>query len=180
VTLDLDTLKKFSAGELSHKKFIAVHEEAGELLDLLYQNLAQSEYVVSVEDWHEPKRVKKLGQFFTLKTMMLFTPFIIIVGTAITTKDLLFGLGILGFWFTLCGLSAAYLLHQRTRVLKSKEGKSVLVVTNRRMMRVWLDGSETVQAWRLGSGHHKKKAVEQVPETIKLLLELDLGKPSDN
>jgi hypothetical protein len=112
--------------------------------------------------------------------MMLFTPFVIIVGTAITSKDLMFGLGILGFWLTLCGLSAAYLLYQRTRVLKSKEGKSVLVITNRRMMRVWLDGSETVQAWRLGSGHHKKKHIEPVPETIKLLLELDLGKPSHN
>ena len=178
--MDLDTLKKYSAGELSHKKFIAVHEEAGELLDLLYQNLGQSEYVASVQDWNEPKREKKLGQFVTLKTMMLFTPFIVVVGTAITARELMLGLGILGFWFTLCCLSAAYLLYQRTRVLKSKEGKSVLVVTNRRMMRVWLDGSETVQAWRLGSGHHKKKPIEPVPATIKLLLELDLGKPSEN
>jgi hypothetical protein len=178
--VDLDTLKKFSAGELGHKKFIAVHEEAGELLDLLYQNLTQSEFVVSVEDWHEPKRVKKLGQFIALKTMMLFTPFVLVVGTAITSRDLPLGFGILGFWFTLCGVSAAFLLYQRTRVLKSKEGKSVLVVTNRRMMRVWLDGSDVVQAWRLGSGHHKKKAIEPVPEMIKLLLELDLGKPSDN
>jgi hypothetical protein len=178
--LDLDTLKKYSAGELEHKKFIQVHEEARELLDLLYQNLAQSEYVVSVQDWHEPKRTRKFSQFFVLKTMMLFTPFVIVVGTAITGKNLHAGLLILGLWLLLCGISAAYLLIKRSRLLKSKEGKSVLVITNRRMMRVWLDGSEAVQAWRLGSAHRKKKAVEPVPETIKLLLELDLGKPSHN
>jgi hypothetical protein len=178
--VDLDTLKKYSAGELGHKKYIEVHEEARELLDLLYQNLAQSEYVVSVQDWHEPKRARKLGQFVILKTMMIFTPFVIVVGTAISSKDLYIGLGILGFWLTLCGLSAIYLLIKRAHILKSKEGKSVLVVTNRRMMRVWLDGSESVQAWRLGSGSRKKKAVDPVPETIKLLIELELGKPSDN
>ncbi|MBU0691234.1 hypothetical protein KKC97_10470 [bacterium] len=178
--MDLDTLKKFSAGELGHKKFIEVHEEARELLDLLYQNLAQAEYVVSVQDWHEPKRTKKLSQFIVLKTMMLFTPFVIVVGTAITSKDLHAGLIILGLWLALCGLSSVYLLIKRSHILKSKEGKSVLVITNRRMMRVWLDGSEAVQAWRLGIGHRKKKAIDPVPETIKLLLELDLGQPSDN
>jgi hypothetical protein len=178
--VDLDTLKKYSAGELSHRKFIAVHEEAGELLDLLYQNLGQSEYVVSVQDWHEPKRIKKLGQFMTLKTMLLFTPFVLVVGTGLTAKDLYVGLAVLGVWLVVCSLSALILLYQRLRVLRSKEGKSVLIITNRRMMRVWLDGSEEVQAWKLGSGNRKKKPIEPVPETIKLLLELDLGQPSSN
>jgi len=178
--VDLDTLKKYSQGELSHRKFIAVHQEAGELLDLLYQNLDTSEYVVSVQDWHEPKRLRKLGQFVVLKTMMIFTPFIIVVGTAITAKSLALGLGILLSWLGLCGLSGLYLFLQRMAVLRSKEGKSVLVITNRRMMRVWLDGSETVQAWKLGEGRRKKKAIDPVPKTINLLIELELGKPSMN
>lgn len=83
-------------------------------------------------------------------------------------------------WLSLCLIGGAYLLWDRYRVLKSKDGKSVLVITNRRMMRIWLDGSETVQAWWLTDDPNKKKALEPVSGTIKLLLELDLGKPNLN
>jgi len=83
-------------------------------------------------------------------------------------------------WLALCVFGGAYLLWDRYRVNKSKDGKSVLVITNRRMMRIWLDGSETVQAWWLTDDPNKKKPLEPVPSTVKLLLELELGRPSLN
>lgn len=179
-SIDLDTLQRYSRGELSHKTFMAVHQEAGELLDLLFQNLNKAEHVVSIQDWPLPRRQKRLGQFFVLKTMMLFTPFCLIVGAAIAQNSPALGMTMMLGWLSLCLIGGAYLLWDRYRVLKSKDGKSVLVITNRRMMRIWLDGSETVQAWWLTDDPNKKKALEPVSGTIKLLLELDLGKPNLN
>ncbi|NUO20128.1 hypothetical protein HUU59_11820 [bacterium] len=179
-SIDLDTLQRYSRGELSHKTFMAVHQEAGELLDLLFQNLSKAEHVVSIQDWPLPRRQKRLGQFFVLKTMMLFTPFCLIVGAAIAQNSPALGMTMMLGWLSLCLIGGAYLLWDRYRVLKSKDGKSVLVITNRRMMRIWLDGSETVQAWWLTDDPNKKKALEPVSGTIKLLLELDLGKPNLN
>jgi len=179
-TIDLDTLQRYSRGELSPKTFMAVHQEAGELLDLLFQNLSQAEHVVSIQDWPLPRRQKRLGQFFVLKTMMLFTPFCLIVGAALAQKTPVLGMSITMGWLALCLLGGGYLLWDRYRVMKSKDGKSVLVITNRRMMRIWLDGSETVQAWWLTDDPNKKKRLEPVSSTINLLLELDLGKPNLN
>jgi len=179
-TLDLDTLQRYSRGELSHKTFMAVHQEAGELLDLLFQNLNKAEDVVSIQDWPLPRRQKRLGHFFVLKSMMLFTPFCLIVGAAMARNSVSLGLGVMLGWLVLCLLGGGYLLWDRHRVLNSKDGKSVLVITNRRMMRVWLDGSETVQAWWLTDDPNKKKPLEPVSPTIKLLLDLDLGDPSLN
>lgn len=179
-TIDLDTLQRYSRGELSHKTFMAVHQEAGELLDLLFKNLSKSEDVVSIQDWPLPRRQKRLGHFFVLKTMLLFTPFCLIVGAAVARTSHFVGMSIMFGWLALCLLGGAYLLWDRYRVLKSKDGKSVLVITNRRMMRVWLDGSETVQAWWLTDDPNKKKPLEPVSSTVKLLLDLDLGDPSLN
>ena len=179
-TIDLDTLQRYSRGELSHKTFMAVHQEAGELLDLLFQNLSQAEHVVSIQDWPLPRRQKRLGQFFVLKTMLLFTPFCLIVGAALAQKTPTLGFTMMFGWLGLCLIGGGYLLWDRYRVMKSKDGKSVLVITNRRMMRIWLDGSETVQAWSLTDDPNKKKRLEPVSSTIKLLLELDLGKPNLN
>lgn len=179
-TIDLDTLKRYSRGELGHKTFMAVHQEAGELLDLLFRNLTKAEHVVSIQDWPLPRRQKRLGQFFVLKTMMLFTPFVLIVGIASMRTTPHMALALMIGWLAMCLLGGGYLLIDRYRVLKSKDGKSVLVITNRRMMRIWLDGSETVQAWWLTDDPNKKKPLEPVSSTIKLLLELDLGDPSLN
>jgi len=159
---------------------MAVHQDAGELLDLLFQNLNQAEHVVSIEDWPLPRRQKRLGQFFVLKTMMLFTPFVLLVGAAMVKTEHVVGLSLMFGWLALCFIGGGYLLWDRYRVKKSRDGKSVLVITNRRMMRIWLDGSETVQAWWLTDDPNKKKPLEPVSDTIKLLLELDLGKPSHN
>ncbi|MCB9358080.1 MAG: hypothetical protein H6505_05855 [Calditrichaeota bacterium] len=178
--LDLDTLKRYSRGELSHKTFMAVHQDAGELLDLLFQNLGKAEQVSSIQDWPLPRRQKKLGHFVVLKTMLLFTPFMLVVGGTLFRTRPVLGFGIMIAWLALCLLGGGYLLFERYRLLKSKEGKSVLVVTNRRMMRIWLDGTQTVQAWWLTDDPNKKKRLEPVSETIKLLLELDLGTPSHN
>ncbi|MCC6476955.1 hypothetical protein IT157_07850 [bacterium] len=178
--LDLDTLKRYSLGELPHKKFLEVHQDAGELLDLLYANLNRAEHVVSIEDWPLPRRQKRMGQFVALKTMMLFTPFCLIVGAAMLGGYPVLGAAIMFGWLALCFFGAAFLLWQRSRVAKSKDGRSVLVITNKRMMRVWLDGSETVQAWWLTDDPGKKKLNEKVSSTTALMLELELGKPSLN
>lgn len=159
---------------------MAVHQEAGELLDLLFQNLNQAENVVSIQDWPLPRRQKKLGQFFVLKTMMLFTPFCLIVGAGMMRTMPTLGMSLMLGWLGLCLLGGGFLLWERYRVQKSKDGKSVLVITNRRMMRIWLDGSETVQAWWLTDDPNKKKPLEPVSTTITFLLELELGKPSLN
>ncbi|MBK6765102.1 MAG: hypothetical protein IPG71_01980 [bacterium] len=179
-TIDLDTLQRYSRGELSHKTFMAVHQDAGELLDLLFQNLNKSEHVVSIQDWPLPRRQKRLGQFFVLKTMMLFTPFMLIAGAGIAQQTPILGMALTFGWLAVCLFGGTYLLWDRYRVNKSKDGKSVLVITNRRMMRIWLDGSETVQAWWLTDDPNKKKPLEPVPSTVKLLLELELGRPSLN
>lgn len=179
-SIDLDTLQRYSRGELSHKTFLAVHQDAGELLDLLFQNLNQAEHVVSIQDWPLPRRLKRLGQFFVLKTIMLFTPFCLIVGAAIAQQAPILGMSLMFGWLGLCIFGGGFLLWDRYRVNKSKDGKSVLVITNRRMMRIWLDGSETVQAWWLTDDPNKKKPLEPVSSTVNLLLELDLGKPSQN
>ncbi len=179
-SLDLDTLKRYSRGELSHKTFMAVHQDAGELLDLLFQNLGKSEQVASIQDWPLPRRQKRLGQYVVLKTMMLFTPFCLIVGAALANQRPVLGFSVMLGWLGLCLVGGGYLLWDRYRVLNSKEGKSVLVVTNRRLMRIWLDGSETVQAWWLTDDPNKKKRIEPVSDTVSLLLELDMGKPSSN
>ena len=165
-SLDLDTLQRYSRGELSHKTFMAVHQDAGELLDLLFQNLNKAEHVVSIEDWPLPRRQRRMGQFFVLKTMMLFTPFVLIVGAAIEPTARVLGLSLMFGWLALCLLGGSYLLWDRQRAKRSRDGKSVLVITNRRMMRIWLDGSETVQAWWLTDDPNKKKRLEPVSDTI--------------
>ena len=179
VIVDLDTLMKYSRGELSPKQFLAVHRDASELLDLLHENLLSGEYLVSVADW--PAVRKRLSARFTvLKTMMLATPLVLVGGWILAMKSpfaaLLSGL----LWLAAFALAAIVLLVQRAQSSKSREGRSVLVVTDRRLMRIWLDGSDEIQSFALGE--EKKTALEAdaVPETVRVLLRADLGNASLN
>ncbi len=177
--MDLDSLKRYSSGELTAKQFLAIHRDAGELLDLLQEYLKPGEYVTSVQDWPEPKHRSQVRQYFFLKTLMLVTPFVLMVGSAFilsSPRAVFFSAMI---WFGLFGLAAVGMLWRRHRRKKSRIGKSVLVVSNRRMLRVWLDGSEDVQYWWLGEAP-QAPLMEPVSDTIRLLLELELGKTSLN
>lgn len=178
--MDLDTLKKFSRGELSTRQFLAVHTEATELLDLLHRYLRPGEYVVTLADWPAVKARPLSRQFLTLKTMMLLTPLVLIGGLIFAFEyplaTLLSGL----VWLGLFGVFAAFLLARRARRHKSRDGRSVVVVTEKRLMRIWLDGTEEVQSWMLSDDPSDTEAIEPVPETVQLLLHLDLGKTSLN
>jgi hypothetical protein len=179
--MNLDILKRYTSGELSTKQFLSVHRDAGELLDILYENLGEHEWVTSVQDWPDPKRKNPAAHFLVLKTMMLVTPLIFLLGgiaflasgpmPALVTVLTLFGI--------FAGLAITMLI-SRMRTEHGQEGKTVLVVTNRRLMRVWLDGSGEMQAWWLGEDSSENVSIEAVSPTIKFLLELDLGKVNLN
>jgi hypothetical protein len=176
--MDLDQLRKYSRGELETKQFLSVYKDAGELLDLLYEHLQPRELVVSVHDWPTPRK-KARGQYFGLKTMLLVTPFILIgISVFIFSHPLPVLISVVA-WFAIFALVALKQIHGKFRVERSREGKSVLVITNARMIRVWLDGSEEVQFWNLKEDT-PDLTMEPVSPTIKLLLEIDQGKISLN
>ena len=176
--MDLETLKKYSSGELNPKQFLAIHRDAGELLDLLNENLYQGEFLVTLADWPAVRR-RAPRQYIILKTMMLITPLVLIGGLAFvfqsTLAVLLSGLMWLAMFIVIGGVQ---LLHHE-RLKRSREGRSVIAVTNRRLMRVWLDGSGEVQSFPLGEDK-SSEVVEPVPDTVKVLLQVDLGKISLN
>lgn len=177
--MDLDTLKRYSKGELTAKQFLAVHRDAGELLDLLQEHLRPSEYLSSVQDWPEPKMRQQHRHFLVLKTMMLITPLILVGGTAFIFENPITVFLIALAWLTAFALIGFIMLYRNVRARKSIQGKSVLVTTNRRLLRVWLDGSEEVQGWWLGESVDNHP-MEPVSATIRFLIELELGKPSLN
>lgn len=177
--MDLEQLKRFSSGELTAKQFLAIHRDAGELLDLLREHLKQSEFVSSVQDWPEPRHRGRIKQYFVLKTMMLITPLVLLSGVAFMVKDPVAVFISVMLWFAAFGAAAMWMLWSRQRRKQSRVGKSVLVATNRRLMRVWLDGSEEVQYWWLGE-KPEDQLMDPVSDTIRLLLDLDLGKVSMN
>ncbi|MBI5058636.1 hypothetical protein HZB60_02505 [candidate division KSB1 bacterium] len=177
--MDLDTLKRYSSGELTPKQFMAVHRQAGELLDLLQEHLRPNEFVSTVQDWPDPRNRHQARHFLVLKTMMLVTPLLIVGTTAFIFQDpVAVALALLS-WLGLFGLVAVAMLWRRWRLQRLNPGQSVLVVTNRRMMRVWLDGSEEVQGWWLGD-RSDDMPMEPVSGTIRFLLEMDLGEVSMN
>ena len=177
--MDLDTLKRYSRGELTPKQFMAVHRQAGELLDLLQEHLRPNEFVSTVQDWPDPRSRHQARQFLVLKTMMLVTPLVIVGTTAFIFQDPLAVVIALLSWLGLFGLIAVAMLFRRWRMQLLAPDHSVLVVTNRRMMRVWLDGSEEVQAWWLGD-RSDELPMEPVSPTIRFLLELELGEVNLN
>jgi hypothetical protein len=177
--MDLDVLRKFSRGELAPKQFLSVYQDAGELLDILYEHLQPRELVVSVHDWPTPRRKPQTRQYFGLKTMLLITPLVLIGGSVFIFKYPLPVMISVAVWFAAFALVAFMQVHGKFRVERSREGKSVLVITNVRMIRVWLDGSEEVQSWPL-KDDEPEEPMEPVSPTIKLLLEIDQGKISLN
>lgn len=178
--MDLDTLKKYTSGNLDPKRFMAVHRDADELMEILFDHLGQNEIVVSVQDWPEPKRRNPAGQFLALKTMMLVTPVIIIGGTAFVSRDPMTVLFSVMVWLALFLSTAGVLLVRRSKRSKSRIGRTVLVITNRRLLRVWLDGTAEVQAWWLRESDPDSRSIDAVSPTIKFLLELELGEVSLN
>jgi hypothetical protein len=177
--VDLDTLMKYSRGELPPKQFLAVHRDASDLLDLLHENLMSGEFLVSVADWPAVRK-RSSSRYIVLKTMMLITPLVLVGGWMLAMKSpfaaLLSGL----VWLAAFGVAAIVLLVQRAQASKSREGRSVLVVTDRRLMRIWLDGSDEVQSFALGEEKKTAFEMEAVPETVRVLLRADLGKTSLN
>ena len=178
-SMDLELLKRYASGELTAKQFLAFHKEAGELLDLLYEYLRPLEVVVSVQDWPEPRKRTPLRQFLLLKTMMLVTPVVMVGALTSVYRNPILGFTVVLGWLLVFSLLAFWQLYRRWQIKRSKSGMSVLIVTNQRLMRVWLDGSEEVQAWPLAD-EPELPPMEPVSSTIKLLLELDLGKISMN
>ena len=176
--MDLDQLRKFSRGELPPKQFLGVYKDAGELLDLLYEHLQRGELVCSIHDWPTPRR-KPRRQYFALKTMLLITPFVLIGGSVFIFSHPLPVMLSVAAWFFVFALIALAQIFGKFRVERSREGKSVLVLTSIRMIRIWLDGSEEVQSWPLKDETETEK-FEPVSPTIKLLLEIDQGKVSLN
>ena len=174
----LDQLRKFSRGELPPKQFLSVYKDAGELLDLLYEHLQPRELVVSVHDWPSPRRKPSTRQYFGLKTMLLITPVVLIGGSVFIFSHPLPVLISVALWFLAFAIVALTQVFGKFRVERSREGKSVLIITNVRMIRIWLDGSEEVQSWPLKD--EKSPEMEPVSPTIKLLLEIDQGKISLN
>lgn len=178
--MDLDQLRKYSRGELAPKQFLAVYKDAGELLDLLYETLHPREVVVSVHDWPSPRKRTPSRQYFGLKTMLLVTPLVLIGGSVFIFSHPLPVLISVAVWFTVFAAVALTQILGKFRVERSREGKSVLVITNIRMIRIWLDGSEEVQSWNLKDEPQEGDPLEPVSPTIKLLLEIDQGKISLN
>ncbi len=176
--MDLETLKKYSHGELTPKQFLAVHREAGELLDLLNEHLHKGEDVVTLADWPAVRR-RAPRQYVVLKTMMLILPLVLVGGLGFALQSpltvLLSGIVCMAMFTIIAGVQ---LLH-RERAKRSPAGRSVLVVTDRRLMRLWLDGSGEVQSFALAD-EKNTEVVDPVPETVKVLLQIDLGKTSLN
>ena len=156
-----------------------MYKDAGELLDLLYEHLQPRELVVSVHDWPTPRK-KMRGQYVGLKTMLLVTPLVLIGGSVFIFDHPLPVLISVAVWFAVFAVVALSQIFGKFRVERSREGKSVLVITNARMIRVWLDGSEEVQFWNLKEETPEHEPMEPVSPTIKLLLEIDQGKISLN
>jgi hypothetical protein len=177
--MDLDTLKRYSRGELTTRQFMAVHRQAGELLDLLQEHLRPSEFVNTVQDWPDPRMRHHARQFLVLKTMMLVTPLVVVGTTVVILRDPIAAAVAMLSWLALFGLVAVAMLWRRWRMQRLIPGSSVLVVTNLRMMRFWLDGSEEVQGWWLGD-RSDELPMEPVSPTIRFLLELDLGEVNLN
>ena len=145
------------------------------MLEIFQEYLLPGEFLVSLADWPAVRR-KPRRQFVVLKTMMLATPLVLVGSTAFIFSS---PLGVLYFaliWFAVFAAIATAQLITRAKAQKSSEGKSVLAVTNKRLMRVWLDGSDEVQSWPLGDDESEAEPMEPVPETVRLLLQLDLGK----
>ena len=178
--IDLEMLKKYASGELKPKEFLAVHQDAGELLELLQEHLHPGEHVTSLAEWPLLPTRKQTRQYVMLKNMMLLTPFVLVGGAAFvfaTPYAMLFtGLAL----FVVFAVVAMALALRRVRARKSRAGRSVLAVTNRRLLRIWLDGSGEVQYWMLGKQGETRAPLEPVPETVQLLLRLDLGETSLN
>lgn len=178
--MDLDTLKKFTCGQLNPRQFLAVHREATELLELLHKYLRPGEYVVTLADWPAVKSRPLARQFLLLKSMMLLTPLVLVGGLAFVFEYPLVTLLSGVVWLAMFAIAAAVLWIRRARRQKSREGRSVVVVTEKRLMRVWLDGSDEVQSWLLSEDSAGAETIEPVPDTVQLLLHLDLGKMSLN
>jgi hypothetical protein len=177
--VDLETLKKFSAGDLTPKQYLAVHREAGELLEIFRDYLDPGEFLASLADWPAVRK-RPRRQFVVLKTMMLITPLVLAGSLFLIFASPLTVLTLALVWLGAFAVIATYQLVRRTQAQKSSEGRSVLAVTDRRLMRVWLDGSGEVQSWPLGDEDKHAEPIEPVPETVRLLLQLDLGKTSFN
>lgn len=132
----------------------------------------------TVADWPEVRKRRQSREYLVLKTMMLLTPVVLVGGTVFMFRAphivLLSGL----LWLGAFALIAVFQLLRNRMASKSREGRSVVVVTNDRLMRVWLDGSGDIQFWPLGQ--QKAEPIEPVPETVRLLLNVDLGKTSLN
>jgi len=178
--VDLETLKKYSQGELTPREFLAVHRQAGELLDLLYAHLATGEHVVTVADWPSAPRVSPARRFLALKTMLLLTPLVLIGGSILMFSSPRVALLSVMSWLLFFAIIAALQLIVRARAHRLLRGESVLVVTNHRLMRVWLDGSSEIQSFAATDEKSAPQPVEAVPETVRLLLQVDLGKTSLN
>jgi len=177
--VDLITLQKYSRGELTPREFLAVHQIAGELLDILHERLHPGEHVVELSDWPATRSRKQARQFVALKTMMLLTPFVLITGTAFALHSR--EAELLPFlWLAAFAVIAVIQLMRRSKAQKSPAGRSVVAVTDKRLMRIWLDGSGEVQFWPLSRDKDDSELIEPVPETVRLLLDLDLGKTSLN
>lgn len=176
--MDLETLQKYSRGELSPKQYLAVHQDASELLEILHSRLHPGEYVVELSDWPSVRKRREERQYMVLKTMMLITPFVIVTGTAFAPYSR-FALFLLLLWLFAFGTIAVFQIVRRTKAQKAPENRSVVAVTDRRLMRIWLDGSGEFQSWPLSPGKHAQ-LIEPVPDTVRLLLDLDLGKTSLN
>ena len=167
---------KYSRGELPPREFLAVHRDASELLDILNENLLTGEYLVTVADWPAVRKRTPSRQFVVLKTLMLITPLVLVISLMLAYKSpaaaLIVGLS----WLLLFSLIALGQLWRRMRDQKSREGRSVVIVTDRRLMRVWLDGSGEIQSFPLAGEKSRRANVEPVPETVRVLLRADLGK----
>lgn len=177
--MDLVTLQKYSRGELSPKQFLQVHKDAGELLDILHERLHPGEYVVELSDWPSVRRRKQSRQWVVLKTMMLITPFVLVTGTAFARVSKT-AIPLMLVWLVVFAIIGIFQLLRRSKAQKSSEGRSVVAVTDRRLMRIWLDGSDEVQSWPLSPAKASEELIEPVPDTVRLLLDLDLGKTSLN
>lgn len=178
-TVDLETLRKYSRGDLTPKQYLAVHRDAGELLEILQKRLCPGEYVAELSDWPSVRSRRHTRQYVVLKTMMLITPFVLVTGTAFALVSRT-AVPLILTWLAFFALIAVFQLLRRTMGQKSASDRSVVAVTDRRLMRIWLDGSGEVQSWPLSPNKETAEVIEPVPETVRLLLDLDLGKTSLN
>jgi hypothetical protein len=176
--VDLDTLQKYSRGELNPKQYLAIHQDASELLEILHSRLHTGEYVVELSEWPTVRTRRQARQYMMLKTMMLITPFVVVTGTAFAPHSKA-ALGFLLVWLAAFAVIALFQILRRNRTAKAQGGRSVVLVTDRRLLRVWLDGTREVQSWPLNPDKNAH-LIEPVPETVRLLLDLDLGKTSMN